>query len=62
MPVSFVDYEDEINDNKRNIFILRERYLQNAIDDLEDISTYKQSSDYVSEDLKKTDNINITSL
>lgn len=62
VPVSFVDYEDEINDNKRNIFILRERYLQNAIDDLEDISTYKQSSDYVSENLKKTDNINITSL
>jgi len=58
--VSFLDYEEEINDNKRNIFILRETYLQSAINDLEDISTYKQSSDYVSNTLKSTDNINIT--
>lgn len=59
-PVSFLDYEEEINDKKRNIFILRETYLQGAINDLEDISTYKQSSDYISSNLKKTDNINIT--
>jgi len=59
-PVSFLDYEEEINDKKRNIFILRSTYLQNAINDLEDISTYKQSSDYISNTLKTTDNINIT--
>jgi len=59
-PVSFYDYEEELNDKKRNIFILREIYLQNVINDLEDISTYKQSSDYISNSLKATDNINIT--
>lgn len=59
-PVSFLDYEEEINDKKRNIFILRETYLQSAINDLEDISTYRQSSDYISNSLKTTDNINIT--
>jgi hypothetical protein len=60
VPVSFLEYEEEINDNKRNIFILRQRYLQEAMNDLEDISTYKQSSDYISDNLKKTDNIKIT--
>lgn len=62
VPVTFVEYEEEINDNKRNIFILRQRYLQEAFNDLEDISTYKDSSDFISEDLKKTDNINLNSL
>jgi len=60
IPVSFLEYEEEINDSKRNIFILRQRYLQDAINDLEDISTYEQSSDYVSDNLKNTDNIKIT--
>lgn len=62
VPVTFLDYEEEINDKKRDIFILRQRYLQDALNDLEDISTYKQSSDYISDDLKKTDNIKITNL
>lgn len=62
IPVSFLDYEEELNDKKRNIFILRQRYLQDALNDLEDISTYKQSSDYISDDLKKTDNIKLTNL
>lgn len=62
VPITFLDYEEEINDKKRNIFILRQRYLQDALNDLEDISTYKQSSDYISDDLKKTDNIKITNL
>lgn len=62
VPVTFVEYEEEVNDNKRNIFILRPRYLQEAFNDLEDISTYKDSSDFISEGLKKTDNINLNSL
>lgn len=62
VPVTFVEYEEEINDNKRNIFILRPRYLQDAFNDLEDIGTYKESSDFISESLKKTDNINLNSL
>lgn len=61
-PVTIIEYEEELNDAKRNIYILRERYLQIAIEDFEDISTYKQSSDYIEDDLIKTDNINITSL
>ena len=59
-PVTHKDYEEEVNDEKRNIFILRTDYLQAAINDLENIATYKVSSDYVSDNLKKTDNINLT--
>jgi hypothetical protein len=62
VPVTFLDYEEELNNNKRNIFVLRQRYLQDALNDLEDISTYKQSSDYLSDNLKKTDNIKLTDL
>lgn len=62
IPVTFWDYEEEVNDKKRNIFILRERYLQDAINDLEDISSYRKSSDYISDTLKRTDNINITGI
>lgn len=61
-PVTFIEYEEEINDKKRNIFILKARYLQEAFNDLEDISTYKDSSDFISEGLKKTDNINLNSM
>ena len=62
IPVTNIDYENEINENKRNIFILREQYLQDALSDLEDIGTYKQSSDYISDTLKNTDNIYTTSV
>lgn len=59
-PVTFKDYDEEVNDNKRNIYILKNEYLQSAINDLESIGTYKVSSDYISDTLKKTDNINLT--
>lgn len=59
-PVSFAEYEDEINDNKRNIFVLNDIYLQEAINDLEEIGTYKLSSQYVSDTMKKTDNLSAT--
>jgi len=62
IPVTNIDYENEINENKRNIFILRSQYLQDVLNDLEDIGTYKQSSDYISDSLKNTDNIYITSV
>lgn len=56
-PVSFAEYEEEINDNKRNIFILNDIYLQEAINDLEEIGTYKPSSQFINERMKVTENI-----
>ena len=62
VPVTNYEYEDKLENDKRNIFILKSRYLNVVIDDMEDIMPYKKgSSQYVSETLKKADNIRLTS-
>jgi len=59
-PVTNYDYEDKLNNDKRNIFILKGRYLNVIFDDLEEMMTYKEgSTQYVSETLKRADNIRL---
>ena len=58
--VTNYDYEESLQENRRNIFILKARYLPVALDDLEDIMTYKKgSSQYKTESLKTADNIRL---
>ena len=58
--VTNYEYETEIEENKRNIFVLKQRYLNIVEDDLEEIMTYKKgSSQYVTGTLKKSDNIRL---
>ena len=58
--VTNLQYEDEIQDQRRNIWVLKDRYINIALDDLEDIMTYKKgSSQYVTESLKRGDNIRL---
>jgi hypothetical protein len=58
--VTNLDYENELQDQRRNIWILKPRYLNIALDDLENIMTYKKgSSQYVTESLKRGDNIRL---
>ena len=53
-------YEEKIEDAKRNIFLLKVRYLNLVTDDLEDVMTYKKgSTQYVDETLKRADNIRL---
>jgi hypothetical protein len=53
-------YEEEINNSKREIFILKSEYLRIVFDDIENIMTYKKgSTQYVSETLKKGNNIRL---
>ena len=53
-------YEEKIENEKRNIFALKTRYLNVVIDDLEELMTYKKgSTQYVSETLKRADDIRI---
>ena len=53
-------YEEKIEDAKRNIFLLKVRYLNLVTDDLEEIMTYKKgSTQYVDETLKKAENIRL---
>ena len=58
--VTNYQYEEKIEDAKRNIFLLKVRYLNLVTDDLEDVMTYKKgSTQYVDETLKRADNIRL---
>ncbi len=58
--VTNYDYEVKIQDDKRNIFTLKPRYLNIAKDDLKEMMEYKKgSTQYVSETLKRADNIRL---
>ena len=62
VPVTNYEYEERIEDDKRNIFLIKPRYLNVVMDDMEEIMAYKEgSSQYVSEDLKRADNIKLYS-
>ena len=59
-PITNYQYEEKLNDDKRNIFILKPKYLNVIFDDLEELMTYKEgSTQYVSETLKRADNIRL---
>ena len=53
---TFFDHESNLNDKKREISILRPGYLSVFLENFEDIMEYKESKQFVSETLKKTEN------
>ena len=54
------DYEEKIENDKRHIFILKSRYLSVVYDDMIELMEYeKGSTQYVSETLKRADNIRL---
>ena len=58
--VTNYQYEEDIQTNRRNIFLLKPLYVPTAIDDLKEIMSYKKgSTQYVSETLKRADNIRL---
>lgn len=59
--VTNYEYEIKKNDLKRNIYILKNIYLQTAIDDMKEIMSYNFSSQYVDDNTKKGDNLRIIS-
>ena len=60
--ITNLEYENNIQDAKRNIFILKPRYLNVIFNDLDSIMEYKKgSTQYVSETLKRTENIRLYS-
>lgn len=59
-PVTNFEYESEIQDQKRNIFVLKPRYLNLIFNDFEELMQYKKgSTQYISATLKKGDNIKL---
>tara|TARA_B100001250_G_scaffold80788_1_gene66466 strand:- start:201 stop:872 length:672 start_codon:yes stop_codon:yes gene_type:complete len=54
--VTNYQYEEDINNKKRRIFLLKPSYLNVVFDDLEEMMEYKKgSTQYVSETLKRAD-------
>jgi hypothetical protein len=60
IPITNHEYEIEIQEKKRNIFILKPKYLNVVYNDLDDIMPYKSgSTQYISRNLKRGDNIRL---
>ena len=59
-PITNYQYEEKLENEKRNIFVLKQKYLNIIIDDMEDIMPYREgSSQYVTGTLKRGENIRL---
>ncbi len=59
--ISNYEYEVELNENKRGIYVLRRDYLQQFLNDMRTIMHYEKSSQFVNRRLVETENTRITS-
>ena len=59
-PVTNYKYEENLENKKREIFILKPEYISVVMDDIDDIEAYKKgSTEYIDETLKRTENIRL---
>jgi hypothetical protein len=62
VPVTNYEYEEKVENDKRNIFLLKKDYVGIVLNDMEEIMEYKEgSSQFVNETLKRADNIRLYS-
>jgi len=59
-PVTNYEYEVLRNDKKRSIYILKREYLQQFLNDMRDEMIYSPSSQYINDDLIRTENTRVT--
>ena len=59
-PVTNYQYEEKIQNKKREIFILKQEYVSVVLDDIENIMPYRKgSTEYVDRTLKRAENIRL---
>ena len=59
-PITNYEYEENLENKKREIFLLKPEYISVVLDDMKDISKYKKgSTEYVDETLKRAENIRL---
>ena len=59
-PVTNYQYEEKIQNKKREIFILKQEYVSVVMDDIAELMPYKKgSTEYTSKTLKKAENISL---
>ena len=54
--ITYLQYEINLNDKKREINVLQPRYVELYLRDMADIMSYKPSKQFISKKLKKTEN------
>ena len=54
--VTNYEYESKLNEDKRQIYVLREGYLQQFLNDMREIMHYSRSSQYIDRKLIRTEN------
>ena len=54
------EYETDLNNKKRGIYLLKRMYLQQFLNDMRDIMIYQQSSERINDRLIKTENTRVT--
>ena len=54
IPISIFANEEKLNEQRREIFILKKRYLTSFVDAFKSGSKYAKSSDFITNQLKKT--------
>ena len=54
--ITYLQYELNLNDKKREINVLQPRYVELYLRDMADIMSYKPSKQFISKKLKKTEN------
>ena len=59
-PVTNYEYEEKLENKKREIFVLKQEYLTVVLDDVDDIMPYeKGSTEFIDRNLKKAENIRL---
>jgi len=59
-PVTNYQYEEKVENKKRQIYILKTEYISVVLDDVEDIMPYKKgSTEFISKSVKRAENIRL---
>ena len=59
-PVTNYEYEEKLENKKREIFVLKQEYLTVVLDDIDEIMPYeKGSTEFIDRNLKKAENIRL---
>ena len=62
IPITNYEYENKLNEDKRNIFILKGSYWSVVFNDMDEIMPYRKgATQYISDTLKEGDNIRLYS-
>lgn len=58
--ISNWEYEVRLNDEKKDIYLLKPAYLQDFLNDMRELMLYEKSSQYIDETTARTENSNIS--